>query len=376
MRVVLSGGGTGGHIMPALAVAEALQKYPLFREKPELLEILYIGATTGIETKIVPPLGISFQAVTTEKLRKTLSISTVKVAFSLLRGYQEAKVYLKAFRPDICIGTGGYVAAATVFAAHRLHIPTFIHEGNLTPGRTNLWLSHFADKIGVTFADTQGFPPKKRVVTGFPIRESIVLPETVSQQQARCTFRGMTAEKFTVFVTGGSQGAGAINLALLEAASRLIGAGMQIVHHTGMKNFEKVQAEANARNLSDGYVPIAFLDGLQMANIYRGADIVVCRGGISTLAEALANRLPQLIVPLPTAYADHQTHNAQAVAKTGAALHLPESGFTPDTLVENLLSLQNDPHSLKTMQDTCSILGNRHAADLIAEWAIERVKMK
>ncbi len=363
MRVVLSGGGTGGHIMPALAVAESLQaRLP----NPGSLDLLYIGATTGIETRIVPPLGIPFQQVTTEKLRKTFSLSTVRVAFSLLKGYREAQTYLKAFRPDVCIGTGGYVAAATVFAAHRLSIPTFIHEGNVIPGRTNLWLSRIADRIGVTFAETAGFPPHKVTVTGFPIRRSIRLPESVTSAHARASFPRLAPDVLTLFVTGGSQGSKAINRTLMEAVPELLAQKVQVIHHTGLKNFADIEAEAHRRDLSEGYLPLAFLDGTQMAQAYRAADALLCRGGISTLAESLAERLPLLIVPLPTAYADHQTHNARALEKGGAAKLLPESSLTSASLFAEVLALRNS-EARHAMREACSHLLRPDAADTIAE---------
>ena len=364
MRVVVSGGGTGGHIMPALAVAESLQKL-----RPDA-EILYIGAVTGMETEIVPRCGIAFKAVTARKLRKTVSLSTVGVAFSLMRGYAEARAILREFGAQAVVGTGGYVAAATVLAASHLGLPTFIHEGNVLAGRTNLWLARRASRIGVTFADTvKQFPAHKTVVTGLPLREGIVAPETISPSEARGYFAGLEADRFTVLVTGGSQGAQAVNRVVFEAARELLDAGMQLIHHVGAKNFDAANEEAKQRGLLErgGYVPVAFLNDVQMPLAWRACDAVVCRGGISTLSEALVNARPALIVPLPSAYADHQTHNARALESGGAGLLLPENTLTGAGLRDALHRLRNDAKAYQSMVSACRVMARPDAANRVAQ---------
>ena len=364
MRVVVSGGGTGGHIYPALAVAESLK-----RLRPDT-EILYIGATTGMETGIVPQHGVEFRAVTAKKLRKTVSLSTFGVAFSLLRGYSEARKVLREFRADAVIGTGGYVAAATVLAAARMGIPTVIHEGNAIAGRTNLWLSRSVRRICVTFASSVSqFPEAKTVVAGFPVRGGIVAPESVSQAQARQAFAGLSAERFTVLVTGGSQGARAINNVVLDSARDLQAAGIQLLHHVGAKNFDDAMRQAQERGLleSGHYLPIAYLDAEQMPLAWRACDVVVCRGGISTLTEALVNSRPAIIIPLPSAYADHQTYNARELETAGAALLIPEFALTAPKLTAELLNLRSNPLAFQSRANACRALARPDAADKVAE---------
>ena len=364
MRVVVSGGGTGGHIYPALAVAESLK-----RLRPDT-EILYIGATTGMETEIVPKHGVEFRAVTAKKLRKTVSLSTFGVAFSLLRGYGEARNVLREFRADAVIGTGGYVAAATVLAAARLGIPTVIHEGNAIAGRTNLGLARFVRRICLTFeAGVSQFPEAKTVVTGFPTRGGIVAPECVSQAQARQRFAGLSAERFTVLVTGGSQGARAINNVVLDSARDLQAAGIQIIHHVGARNFDDAKRQAQERGLleSGSYRPVAYLDAEEMPLAWRACDVIVCRGGISTLTEALVNSRPALIIPLPSAYADHQTYNARELETAGAALLLPESALTAPKLTAALLTLRDNPQTCQNMTAACRALARPDAADRVAK---------
>ena len=364
MRVVVSGGGTGGHIYPALAVAESLK-----RLQPGA-KILYIGATTGMETGIVPQHGVEFRAVTAKKLRKTVSLSTFGVAFSLLRGYSEARKILREFRPDAVLGTGGYVAAATVFAAAKLGIPTVIHEGNAIAGRTNLWLARRVRRICVTFeSSVSQFPAAKTVVTSFPVRGGIVAPESVSQAQARQAFAGLSAERFTVLVTGGSQGAWAINNVVLDSARDLQSAGIQIIHHVGAKNFDDALRLARERGLLETghYLPVAYLNAVEMPLAWRACDVVVCRGGISTLTEALVNVRPALIIPLPSAYADHQTSNARELETAGAALLLPESTLTPAQLTAEALTLRDNSQIYQDRANACRALARPDAADRVAQ---------
>ncbi len=364
MRVVVSGGGTGGHIFPALAVVEALERADPTGDR------LYIGGSTGMETQIVPQAGVPFQAVTARKLRKLISPSTVGVAWSLFKGYREARTYLRAFRAEAVVGTGGYVAGAAMLAGVTLGLPTLILAPDLVPGRTNRLLARFVKKVCVVFPETvKVFGTTKSVVTGLPLRSAIVLSPEVTPQKARCTFPGLRPDAFTVLVAGGSQGARAVNNLVLGAAPELLAAGLQILHQTGPKNFEEVTEQAKAQGLTaeKGYLPIAFFDATQMPLALRAADMFVCRGGISTLSEAMANGLPALVIPLPTAYADHQTANARALEAAGGGLHRAENDLTAAKLGADILGLRADSRRLAAMSQAARALGKSDAADVVAQ---------
>lgn len=364
MRVVVSGGGTGGHIFPALAVVEALERADPSGER------LYIGGSTGMETQIVPQAGVPFQAVTAKKLRKLVSFGTIGVAWSLFKGYREARAYLKKFRAEAVVGTGGYVAGAAMLAGVTLGLPTLILAPDLIPGRTNRLLGRFAKKVCLVFPESiPAFGTAKSVVTGLPLRSDIVLPPTVTKQQARCSFKGMRPDAFTVLVAGGSQGARAVNERVLAAVPALLAAGVQVLHQTGPKNFEEVTEQAKAKGLTaeQGYLPLAFFDSTQMPLALRAADIFLCRGGISTLSEAMANGLPAIVVPLPTAYADHQTANAKALEAAGAGLHRAEYGLTGAQLSAEILELKSAPERLAAMSQAGRALGRADAADTVAK---------
>ncbi len=374
MRVVVSGGGTGGHIFPALAVIEALERADPGGER------LYIGGSTGMETQIVPQAGVRFQAVTAKKLRKLMSPGTLGVAWSLFKGYREARTYLRAFKAEAVVGTGGYVAGAAMLAGVTLGLPTLILAPDLIPGRTNRLLARFVKKICVVFPETVPvFGPTKSVVTGLPLRSGIVLPHENTPQKARCTFEGLRADAFTVLVAGGSQGAQAVNNLVIEAANDLLAAGVQILHQTGPKNFAEVTKQAKALGLTPekGYLPLAFFDTVQMPLALRAADLFVCRGGISTLSEAMVNGLPAMVIPLPSAYADHQTANAQALETAGACLHRAETSLTGAKLSAEILELRAAPERLAVMSQAARALGKADAADAVAKLILAlRVKTK
>ena len=362
MRIVVTGGGTGGHIYPALAVAEALRK------RDPGVELHFVGGTTGPETEIVPRAGLPFLAVKSRKLKKLASVSTLGVLWALWQGYREASSFLRTFKPDVVISTGGYVAAATALAAARQKRPLITQACDAVPGRTNLWLARYAKRICVWFEDTKSFfPSGKPVATGVPLRDGIV--SSVAQTEARSSL-GLRGELFTVLVIGGSQGARRLNELAVGMLTH-VPAGVQVLHQTGPRNIEDVkEALAEHANARIPYDARAYLDGEQVALAYRAADVVICRCGISTLAEVTANGIPALMVPLPTAYADHQTANAREVEKAGGGRLLPERSLTSEQLSRNVSELFEDSVLRLQMSEAGRSLGRPQAADHIARIAI------
>ncbi len=364
MRLVVSGGGTGGHIFPAIAVAEEFK-----RRLPDS-EVLFIGSRDGMEADIVPAAGIPFQGVTARKLRKVLSPDTALVALSLGRGCLEARRFLRAFKADVILGTGGYVAAAAVIAGSSMRIRSAILAPDMVPGRTNLLLSRFVDRICITFDKSESyFPTAKTVVTGMPLRMGVSLPLEVTAMEARRRFTGLRPDAFTLLVLGGSQGARAINQVVCDAAPALVGTGVQILHQTGARNYDEIRAAHADLVTTGGYCPIPFLRADEMAAALRAADLVVCRGGISTLAEVTYNRLPAIVVPLPTAYADHQTFNAQALESSGACILKRQGDLNAEVLTRDISELRANPPKLRELaaaaakssrpsaaRDVCTIL--------------------
>lgn len=364
MRIVVSGGGTGGHIFPALALCEGLKR------KDSGCELLYIGSTVGMEREIVPQAGIPFQGVTARKLRTLIAFSTLGALASFFKGYREARGALRAFKPGAVIGTGGYVAATATLAAASLGIPVTILAPDALPGRTNRMLARFARRICVVFKETvPRFPAGKTLVTGLPLREGIVAPPQIDRAVARCRFNSLRPDRFTLLVIGGSQGARALNDVVVASLRQLAERGVQVLHQTGPKNIQDVIAAARAYGLELGapYCPVGFLSPDEVPLAYRAADLILCRGGISTLSEVMANGLPALIVPLPTAYADHQTVNAEAVAAAGGAIHFPERDLTAESLVSNVVTLMDSPGRLIAMSEASRSVSHPDASDRVAE---------
>jgi UDP-N-acetylglucosamine--N-acetylmuramyl-(pentapeptide) pyrophosphoryl-undecaprenol N-acetylglucosamine transferase len=363
VKAVVTGGGTGGHIYPALAVAGAIQ------QRVKEAELLYIGGRSGMESEIVPATGTPYRSVTSRKLRRLLSFSTLGVLWALAQGYREACEQLRAFQPDVVIGTGGYVPAATVMAAVRLRIPTIILGPDAVPGRTNRWLSRWVSRICIWFEETAAFfPSGKTVITGVPIRADIVSPESVAGARRRLS---LAEDRFTILVLGGSQGAQRLNEIVVDAAAKLPGA-VQILHQTGERNLQAVKAQAERVGLPpDRHFPRAYLDGREVPLAYRAAELVICRCGVSTLAEVTANGLPSLLVPLPTAYADHQTANAKAIARGGGGIHLPQVSLTPESLTENIETLRNNPTLREAISVASRAIGKPDAAERVASLALE-----
>ena len=363
MRLMVTGGGTGGHIYPAIALAQEARR--LFPDS----EILYMGGRGKMESEIVPAEGIPFTGVTVRSLRKLMSFSSVGTAMSLVKGYTEARNHLSKWRPDVAIGAGGYVAGASMLAAAHLKIPTLVLAPDSAPGRTNLMISRFAKKVCIWLGDVESqFPSGKCVRLGLPIRSDIVTD--LSKTECRSKF-GLANDKFTILVIGGSQGAQSLNEFVLGALAKLP-PDCQILHQTGPKNLEAVQlAAGKASGGMRNHLPIGYLQRDQTPIAYGAADIILCRSGVSTLAEAAANGLPILMVPLPTAYADHQTSNAKAMEEAGAGKRLVQGDLTVDYLVESIIDCKNNPALLAKMGASSKMASRPNAASDIVIMARE-----
>lgn len=356
--IAVTGGGTGGHIYPALAVAEALGAMgPGVR-------LVYIGASDGMEKRLAAERDIPFVGVPARKIRRLASADTLVTLAVLLRGYACARRELGARRPAAVLGTGGYVAAAAVMAAAGLGIPIVLHEQNAVAGRTNRWLAGRAKRVCVTYeASCAQFPGGKAVVTGLPTRTDIVSPR--SRDEARARF-GVPADASMALVLGGSQGAVALNRAILGALP-LLPDDLFVLHQTGRHS----AAEGAPPDLGGRYAAHAYLDAETLPLAYRAADLVVSRCGASTLAELAANGLPAILVPYPAAYADHQTANAQAVCSKGAAVLMPQNDLTPGRLRDEIGSLIGDRTRLSAMAEASRSLARPDAASDVAAVVME-----
>lgn len=356
IRVLFAGGGTGGHIYPALAVAQGVQNR--FR----LSEVLFVGTIRGIEKEAVRKAGFEIRFVHA----RGLSRQPVKAALAMLEtgaGFLEAMAVLHSFHPHVVVGSGGYVSAPVVAAAGCLKIPVVLLEQNVVPGKTTRLLSRYARKVCVSFEDSIPFLPAGRaVVTGNPVRADI-LQRTREDARRRLN---LNPEAFCLLITGASQGARSINEAVLAALPRWADRPMIVLHLTGQANYEDIarQAAPMVAGKPICYQAIAYQE--DMASVYAAADLAVARAGATTLAEINCRGLPTIYVPYPFAADNHQEHNARRIEKRGAALVLPDRDVR-DRLGETVTALMDDAARREHMAQACRALGHPQALDSILD---------
>jgi UDP-N-acetylglucosamine--N-acetylmuramyl-(pentapeptide) pyrophosphoryl-undecaprenol N-acetylglucosamine transferase len=354
VRIVLTGGGTGGHIYPALSVARCLAGD----------ELLYVGTADGPEATIVPQAGVPFRTVPSRKLSRRPTPGTLVAAAVSAWGVLKGAGLLRSWRPDAVLGTGGYASAGVMFAAGLLRIPTIVHEANVVPGRVNRLLSRLCTRVAVTYESSTGyFPPEKTVVTGMPVREDLLQGDPSGAREQY----GLDAERPVLLVSGGSGGAQTLNRAVLAALPELADLGVQVVHQTGKTHHEEVLREAGAP--PEFYHPVAYVE--DMPALLRTATLILCRGGSSTLAEVTAVGLPAVVVPYPYAVADHQTGNARALVEGGAAVMVKDAELDGARLVREVRAILTDPARLERMREASRAQGKpdaaRHVAELLRE---------
>ena len=362
MRVLVTGGGTGGHIYPALAVAQSiLKKYPSG-------EVLYIGTDKGLENKIVPQANIPFQTIDVEGLQRKFSVRGIKTIFKALKGTGEALKIVKKFGPQVVIGTGGYVCGPVVLAARMLKIPTIIHEQNALPGITNRMLARFVDKILITFPESsKHFANKEKIIiTGLPIREEIF---GITKEEGYLNFN-FNPKKKTLLVTGGSRGAQSINWAMIEAYPELIKRkDLQIIHITGQFGYEDIISRLEGKGINlEKYGNIILRPYLhQMEYALAIADLYVARAGATFLAEVTAKGIPGVLVPYPYAAENHQEFNARALVDQEAAIMILDKDMNGTKLYTEIINMIDNPHKLKEMGKNSKKAGNTESLAKIIE---------
>ncbi len=356
-RIILTGGGTGGHIYPALAVAEHLQ------DDPEVEAILFVGAGGHLEQKLATEQKLQFKGVRVSGMPRKLSMQLLEWPFELARAILEAKSIIQQFRPTVVLGTGGYAAAPPLAAARMAGVPTAVHEPDAHPGLVNRLFSSGADlvSLGMEGASERLKPARgKLIVNGNPVRKSFVSPMA---RDAACAVLGLNQGLKTILVTGGSQGAQAINEALMDALPSLLefDPHIQIIHQAGEKNVQHFRERLDKEVLNNPrYFLRAYFDDLAMA--YSVCDLAICRAGAMTVAELAVTGTPALFVPYPFAAADHQTHNARFVASKGAAVMLLQNKLTGQSLRDTILELVVNEERVTTMRKAIRALGKPQAA--------------
>lgn len=357
MRILVTGGGTGGHIYPALAFIRYVQKI-----QPDS-EFLYVGTHRGLENKIVPETGISFKTIKIQGFKRKLSLDNIKTVQLFLESIKRSKEILREFKPDVVIGTGGYVSGSVVYAAARMKIPTIVHEQNSVPGMTNKFLSRFADRVGICFPDAaQYFPESKTVLVGNPRAQEVVTSgkSEVLEQYA------LLPDIPTVLIFGGSQGALKINQAVIQALPKFSQKDYQVLYASGDRYYneikEKFDVEKINRNLSlQPYIK-------NMTDVMANVDLLIGRAGATSIAELTALGLPAILIPSPYVTNDHQTKNAQSLVNAGAVKMIPDADLTGESLIDAVDEIMNDSEKREAMAKASRQEGIPDAAERL--WSL------
>lgn len=337
MRVIIAAAGTAGHINPGLAIANEIKK----QEKNS--KIIFIGTTRGLENDLVPRAGYELKTIDAYGLSKKISIDNIKKMYKTLKGFGEAKKIIKEFKPDVVIGTGGYICGATIMGAHKLGIPTVLHESNAFPGKAVKMLSKSTDTILVSFKDAipriKG--AKNIVYTGTPVKIR-KQDYTIEQKKNKLEELKLKNEKPSVLIFGGSQGAKKINDALIEIIEKGLNKNYQVIWATGPKQYDiiKEELDKNKKNINriDGMKIVPYIYNMEeMMNV---ADLIVARAGAMTVTEIANLGKPSILIPLPNVSHNHQLYNAKVLEKVGAATIVLNDELTGEKLnseIENIV---------------------------------------
>jgi UDP-N-acetylglucosamine--N-acetylmuramyl-(pentapeptide) pyrophosphoryl-undecaprenol N-acetylglucosamine transferase len=354
MRIIIAGGGTGGHVIPALAIAQQLKKQ--FDA-----EVLFIGTARGIETRLVPQAGFPLELIKVGALNRVSLMTRLKTLFDLPLAIAASSRLLTEFDPEVVIGVGGYASGPAMVAAIRRRLPTLAFEPNVVPGFANRMIARWVSAAAVHFEETCEYFPHCKV-TGVPVRAAFF------------SIPAKSAGAPTLLVFGGSQGARAINQAMIESLPGLRAKipGIHIIHQTGQHDYDRVLAAYQQSGIS-GEVH-KFID--DMPAIFGRADLLVCRSGASTVGEITAAGKPAIFVPFPAAADDHQNVNARALERAGAAIVVEESNLEAAYLVETIVALIGDARQLRTMSAAAKSLAHPQAVEEIAEMVAKLARVE
>ncbi|MEO7539195.1 MAG: undecaprenyldiphospho-muramoylpentapeptide beta-N-acetylglucosaminyltransferase [Pyrinomonadaceae bacterium] len=358
MKVLIAAGGTGGHIYPGIAVANEIT-----RRHPDA-EILFVGTARGLEKKIVPENGFQLSLINSAGLKNVGFVGKIKGMGVLPRSFWEARRILREFAPDVVVGAGGYVSGPVLMTAHFMGFPTLVMDSNALPGFTNRRLARFIDKAALTFDAALPYFGAKGVVTGNPVRKEFF-----------DTRERPIAEPIGLLVFGGSQGAQAINEAMISALS-ILGKQdpkrLKITHQTGDNNYDEACAGYSASGWIDADIRPYISN---MVEAFDGADLIVCRAGATTCAEVCAAGKAAIMIPLPTAADDHQRKNAEAMVEQGAVRMILQSELTGERLAKEIMDVISPLSTLTEMAAAAKKMSRSDAAEVTAD-LIEGLKAR
>jgi UDP-N-acetylglucosamine--N-acetylmuramyl-(pentapeptide) pyrophosphoryl-undecaprenol N-acetylglucosamine transferase len=353
MRILIAGGGTGGHVIPALAIARELKsRYGA--------EVLFVGTARGIENRLVPQAGFGLMRVKVGALKNVGLVTRLRTLIDLPLAIRDARKIIKVFLPDVVVGVGGYASGPAMAAALMRGLPTLAFEPNVVPGFANKVVGRWVSAAAVHFEETTKFFRNAQVV-GVPVRQEFF--NVPPSGEGRLP---------TLLVFGGSQGAHAINQAVTGAVPQVLRQipGLRIIHQTGERDYNEVRAAYQRAGIAAEVSP--FIDNMPQA--FAQADLLVCRSGASTVAEITAAGKPAIFVPFPQAADDHQRRNAEAIVQGGGAVLIQQSELTPDRLAQTLVEYLHEPLRLQQMGERARALSHVDAAGRVAGMVAELVR--
>lgn len=357
-RFLFAGGGTGGHLFPAVAVAEKIRMMI-----PEA-EILFVGTKSKIEGRVVPQLGFKFKSIWIKGFSRKINFENILFPLKLIVSIIQSIIINLKFRPTVAIGSGGYVSGPAIYGSSLIGAKIILLEQNSFPGVTTKLLEKYAKEVHISFADSKKYfrNPEKLFLTGNPIRSSL---SQAVKEDALKEF-GLSSSNKTLLVIGGSLGAGSMNKAIAESIKKLEGKGIQIIWQTGNDYFDKYKNLA-----SDNVKVLPFVNKMNLA--YSACDLLLARAGATTIAELLALGIPSILVPSPNVAENHQYYNAKSLADSNAAI-LIEDKDMKNKLADGIISAIYDEEKLKQLKHNALALAKPDAAEVIAKNAIKYAK--
>lgn len=372
MKILFTGGGTGGHIFPIIAILRELRKTP----SRHPLKFFYIGPKDKFASDLLFKQGIKHKAIMAGKIRRYFTLKSalqnlVDILIKIPIGIFQAFWYVFFLSPDLIFSKGGYGSLPVMIAGWILRVPIFLHESDVAAGFSNRILSKFSLEIFVAFPvkKVKGLPFKKIISVGNPIRDGILKGK---KEDAKELLK-LSGEKPVILILGGSQGAQRLNDKILEILSELL-KNFEVIHQTGTKNFKQIQAESKIvipKSLEKYYHLYPFLDEKKLINSYIASDFIVSRAGAGSIFEIAATGKPCILIPLPEGAQEHQLKNAYAYAETGASIVIEEANFMPHFFLEKLKDLFSRPEKIKEMGEKAKEFSRPKAAKLIAEYIVE-----
>jgi UDP-N-acetylglucosamine--N-acetylmuramyl-(pentapeptide) pyrophosphoryl-undecaprenol N-acetylglucosamine transferase len=361
MRCVIAGGGTGGHLFPGMAIAEA------FVERERGNEVLFIGTARGIEARVLPGGRFPLRTIKVKPIQGKSLLEKGKAIWSLPMAISEAYSILKEFQPQLVLGVGGYASGPTLLAAFFLGMKRAIQEQNVMPGMTNRILKWFSQQIFVSFEEAKKyFPDKKTIVTGNPIRKEFFASLKEGKREIK------KRDRFTLLIFGGSAGAHRINQAMMGALDQLQGikSSLKIIHQTGKEDLDFVSKEYREKGFDALVKP--FIEDI--ATYYQISDLVICRSGASTVAELAVCGKAALLIPYPYAAHNHQFINAKKLVDLGAARMILDQELNGEMIAQTILHLYDHPEERVRMEEAIQRLGKPRAAEEIVDYCYALVR--